>query len=1264
LNMRQHSNVSVETSISRTTSSHTNPNAAPGNNSLELDATSSISAQQQPRHASQRAHANKHNGSNNNNSSPPKQRLARHLWQKSTLRRDREVAHGRVRDDPMMVLQRPPSEISTTSSSHLSAASTLVSRFLPRKLPFEAPPPQDENLVPKEVPPPRQEEERLTAADFARRAPQAGYLFKKGARIAEYKRRFFVLQPSTYLYYFLSESDSKPRGCIDLERESVEFTLREEFPDGRCRFELQLGGSNDRISLEARSPEICREWQTALEKCTFSSLQSQVSALDQERNSLQTRLDEMERRLDEYRLVEQDRDGALQEARQWKNKYRDLDAALAVLTRVVWNRSDAATEAAGENAELVAELSTENDDVQEEKEADATDIASTILENGDGHVADDGASTTKADRCSTTGVQEEEKAVKRHSDVFHDDGSQSLVNSPKKQLHLAVPSDEMRQAIASQLLSKDQQLLCDVKLPDSNFGALSNACQTLKENLGLVEQEASGLQQDFDTVGVEKEKLSKRMLKAEKLLTKLWEENCTMRDGSLKLKKERKLLAKEVRRLSSTAKENQSANDLSQSSRPTRFLGSPEKRLLQELEQDLESMSCKYRGNGGGKGGAGNQKPRFQRSHSLSLPQQQTRTVPSRHDEGVEREIVTATSDAGSSVTTQGSLLYLQQLTSVFQPQLQRQPEDTIIVVSDTASSQLDQIRHCNSLLLEDDDGDDSAEEGQEETHDFEEDLISFVESDTEKEHVSSASLPSGPRSPLKPRALLLEDRFTSRDLDAASDVSSLCTSAKDHFAHLGGADMAPWRHNGMEFERQGEESQLEPDAATGETTQVSGTEVPTHEDEDDEEIVFDHSEAENPLKLLEQDTPRHSGGFTNDPFHGLGEQSHPHEEPHKYISLKDHGQATSRLECPLSKLSDPSCFRRPRCDMDGRVYHLTFYSRKIGIQFQKVAAPVRRQGRLSDVIAPEDGQDLSTGSHHNAMVNGFRKTVAELKTVASLTKRSRGGHGHDDTQQVQGKEASAWCNVASPKDAVLVCGLQGFDDAANHERPRIGARLVAFDGISLEVGQWTFEAVRKAIQARERPLTLSFRNDSLDQAHRDILAQAVAELGGPAEEDFTPLVSQEFTLQPLKDDWFHQASTSSSSRPRQVLSAPSKYGASLDASDAAYADFNEVRQSFNDHFSYGQASNVTPLHSNAHPHSNSEKSTRNFYSFSEAGASSVLSSAVAPLVANLLSGFSTGERRTDQFQPHYLRRKEPLRSRSSDEGLKQTLHEFRAGLL
>ncbi|KAI2502963.1 PH domain [Fragilaria crotonensis] len=90
-----------------------------------------------------------------------------------------------------------------------------------------------------------------TAAAFARTAPQAGYLYKLGSHIPEFKRRFFVLKPSTHLYYFVSPHDTEPRGCIDLDGSQIQPL--ETLPDGAVRFAIRLLDQEKSVVLEARA---------------------------------------------------------------------------------------------------------------------------------------------------------------------------------------------------------------------------------------------------------------------------------------------------------------------------------------------------------------------------------------------------------------------------------------------------------------------------------------------------------------------------------------------------------------------------------------------------------------------------------------------------------------------------------------------------------------------------------------------------------------------------------------------------------------------------------------------------------------------------------------------------------------------------------------------------------------------------------------------------------------------------------------------------
>lgn len=281
---------------------------------------------------------------------------------------------------------------------------------------------------------------------------------------------------------------------------------------------------------------------------------------------------------------------------------------------------------------------------------------------------------------------------------------------------------------------------------------------------------------------------------------------------------------------------------------------------------------------------------------------------------------------------------------------------------------------------------------------------------------------------------------------------------------------------------------------------------------------------------------------------------------------VTDNGHATFKLQCPRD---------------DGQVYHITFYSKKIGLQFQKIPNEANPIGLLTDAL---------TAADHSPNSEMSNPTTAELKRIANISQNSK-------NRKWQG-DHSLECLPVAPTDAVLVCGFVGYDDSTGNARPSIGARLVAFDGIPVEVGKWTFESIRQSIKARGRPLTLSFRNDVLTKKQDDILTKAVSDLGRSAPQSMSPLRGSS----------------------RRGLSHVGERG-------------HEYQ------------------HSQGY---NSQRSQpKIYYSFSDAGSS--ISSAVAPLMSNLLS--NNHKQRGDD-EPDYLKR--------SDASLDKNRHhsDFQSGLL
>ena len=232
--------------------------------------------------------------------------------------------------------------------------------------------------------------DKCTALEFARSAPVSGYLRKMGKNIPTFKRRFFVLKPSTHLYYFLSPSDVEPRGCIDLDM-ATDGSNGEEggcgscdvreigsLPDGTFQFELFFdeekelddntsshsdGGSQtsqksstkrqfhrQKIVLEARTEEIGREWMAKLQSERLSSAKEKVEFLRAslaEMKSISSKWGksacEEAMRADE---TERQRNTAISEAKSWEARFTNLNEALRLLGKRGGNKtSDFLTEA-------------------------------------------------------------------------------------------------------------------------------------------------------------------------------------------------------------------------------------------------------------------------------------------------------------------------------------------------------------------------------------------------------------------------------------------------------------------------------------------------------------------------------------------------------------------------------------------------------------------------------------------------------------------------------------------------------------------------------------------------------------------------------------------------------------------------------------------------------------------------------------------------------------------------------------------------------
>lgn len=809
-------------------------------------------------------------------------------------------------------------------------------------------------------------EQEETAAHFARTAPQAGFLQKLGANVSQFKRRFFVLQPGTHLYYFLSPTDTEPRGCLDLEQSTIQ--ILGQLPDGRFRFAIVWGDQQQqqKVILEAKDKETATQWIEALQQERLSYVKDQLKSSNKEKASLTMRIQEQEKRIDNYRHMEQDRDEAVQDALHWKKQFHLLDDALRKLT---------------------LQVNSNKDNLDPRK-------------------------TTKSDKENNNN----DDNPKNESKITLDSPSAtSLLDS------IALDDDH---------LSDTHSTIDIVKVPGVHFSSLQNACDQLKESARLAYQEASTAVEDLQKSHEIAEQGNKRMIKAEKHLCKLWEENCELRKLLKQKKREKRVLAREVRALMEAAKKHEEERiALPEDDASASVIGSEDEKLLNELEESVMS--------------------------SINLHQRYL-------------------SMNGAVVGGKSS-----QITKNEPPKvISASNSDPLPLAPSTRKQEL--------VSLFDDSGDE--------------------ESDDEKKHNNISP---------DQRHLRTISKFTK-------------------------------------------------------TAEV--TTPPTSRNQTD--ISSDASERTNPLYDLDKDESLEISSVQSS-------------------SIKQSSAiCTSRLECQLADVVDTNTVGALSSETEGNsTYHLTFYSKKIGIQFQKVPPPPSRpRGLLTDAIK-SDLNDVDAGSDKNA---------AELQRIAAISSWAK-----DDSRK---KETT--CQVASPVDAVLVCGFHGFDDSGSNIRPRLGARLVAFDGVSVEVGRWTFESIRKSIQARSRPLTLSFRNDFLTAEQRVILTKAVQDVGAIPRPP----------SKAIRDSLGLSASNISNDSEIFVNNMYEPATPSgLD--DGSVSTGSESRY-------------VTMPRSFSGTRSVASRGSGKYRSFSEAGSStSSMLSSVAPLVSSLLKG------KREPFTPEYLRR-------------------------
>lgn len=1076
-----------------------------------------------------------------------------------------------------------------------------------------------------------------TATELARRAPHAGFLLKMGSNIATYKRRFFVLQPSTQLYYFLSPHDTVPRGAIAIDEARVERLDNNNDCGGNNNKKSNGNSSNSSrlalhwpdgstIQLEARSPEMAAAWCQSLQQERLPFVRAELEASEQRCAEAQCEIDNLKRQVEQYRFVEQDRDGALEDAQRWKQEFETLDESLRLLANHV-RKLPAADEQQlqqpqqaklkeeklspqsfdlddddeqNEEATKAAELKLVKDDYEHENvssfgnigdEPDKKDIAPPEEPEGE-----EGETKTESILVSTPetydepndsdGEEKKEETdagdVEMQSTATNDDNNKNAGISRD----ISLLDDDANAEETAAWLFQNNNIMEDLNAPGQHFSSLVNACQQLRENLRLASDEATTAVEDTKEAHTRAETLQTRMTKAEKQLCQLWEENCSIRKTLKQKKRERRVLVREVKSLMEQQLEHQQQQVLreaelqqkqtktaSSSSKGRTALGIDEERLINELEEHVVSSI---------------------RLHEEFLsPSKDTR----------RDQKISSSSTVTTAASTKSGSGY---------PSAVRTATKGVNLLSNSAQPAVSSLFDDSSS---DSDSDSEAE----------------VVNIRAQLGIAAAVLPKPGID--APSASRLSRDVTGMLPAGCSDADARSISSVA--ASFGGDSRSIGRSQGNSPLR------------TNPILQLDQEEV----EENREERLVDEVACFKPINVAQS------------------------------------GNATSRLVCPLADvvqtrpnvlLQSTPDVNRPRQE-DLQIYHVTFYTRRIGIQFQKVPAPpTRARGLLTDAMTA----DLAGDAH------GSSKTVDELKRVAAISNWATTAHDSADTS----------LQLATPVDAVLVCGFEGFDDSGNNVRPKLGSRLVAFDGVSVEIGKWTFDSIRKAIQARNRPLTLSFRNDFLTTNQRAIMTKVVSQME-KQRPMATPASISSYSSRPPSTGLEsriprHEDGGRAPSAVPSLGSAPShetaqfvnettlKASNSIPLPDYSYQnrleyDEDDLTVSTTGYYSDYQNSNPHPYQQQQHnPHQQQRRFTASssnasygsgrlhggggayssYRSFSEAGSSaSALSAAIGPLMNNLMSGLSA-EKKCVNMAPDYLRRQNAVENAPQHQDFQSNL--------
>ena len=195
------------------------------------------------------------------------------------------------------------------------------------------------------------------AARLARASVKAGYLHGLGEN-HQWKRRFFVLKPTTMLYYFGSDADEEPLGCVDVEA-FTSVSCREVHQDGRVTIELARaappGADNAKpliFSLRAPGESEGYGWIDALKGSSYARLKEANEVMRQQCDDFAADISSLERAAAAASEAEQQakRSALAADAR----RQRVLDGVASIYERGVAQRNDFKPPVPGDDDALLA----------------------------------------------------------------------------------------------------------------------------------------------------------------------------------------------------------------------------------------------------------------------------------------------------------------------------------------------------------------------------------------------------------------------------------------------------------------------------------------------------------------------------------------------------------------------------------------------------------------------------------------------------------------------------------------------------------------------------------------------------------------------------------------------------------------------------------------------------------------------------------------------------------------------------------------------